>query len=191
MLQQRKAVIGGIKMEKFLKKAGWTSILTSLVLAIIGIVMIYNPQTTMQFISTILGIFFIVMGIIKLINYFVTKGNSSLFTNDIAWGIISIIIGLVVIVYSSTIENIFRIMIGIWIIYSGFTRLNLSFKLRSVSQKVWTFVLILSVLMIIGGLYVTFYPGALIVTLGVIILIYSIMDIIEGFIFMRNIKELN
>ena len=191
MLQQRKAVIGGIKMEKFLKKAGWTSILTSLVLAIIGIVMIYNPQTTMQFISTILGIFFIVMGIIKLINYFVTKGNSSLFTNDIAWGIISIIIGLVVIVYSSTIENIFRIMIGIWIIYSGFTRLNLSFKLKSVSQKVWTFVLILSVLMIIGGLYVTFYPGALIVTLGVIILIYSIMDIIEGFIFMRNIKELN
>ena len=77
-------------MEKFLKKAGWTSILTSLVLAVIGIVMIYNPQTTMQFISTILGIFFIVMGIIKLINYFVTKGNSSLFTNDIAWGIISI-----------------------------------------------------------------------------------------------------
>lgn len=191
MLQQRKAVIGGIKMEKFLKKAGWTSIVTSLVLAIIGIVMIYNPQTTMQFISTILGIFFIVMGIIKLINYFVTKGNSSLFTNDIAWGIISIIIGLVVIVYSSTIENIFRIMIGIWIIYSGFTRLNLSFKLKSVSQKVWTFVLILSILMIIGGLYVTFYPGALIVTLGVIILIYSIMDIIEGFIFMRNIKELN
>ena len=178
-------------MEKFLKKAGWTSILTSLVLAIIGIVMIYNPQTTMQFISTILGIFFIIMGIIKLINYFVTKGNSSLFTNDIAWGIISIIIGLVVIVYSSTIENIFRIMIGIWIIYSGFTRLNLSFKLKSVSQKVWAFVLILSVLMIIGGLYVTFYPGALIVTLGVIILIYSIMDIIEGFIFMRNIKELN
>ena len=191
MLQQRKAVIGGIKMEKFLKKAGWTSIVNSLVLAIIGIVMIYNPQTTMQFISTILGIFFIVMGIIKLINYFVTKGNSSLFTNDIAWGIISIIIGLVVIVYSSTIENIFRIMIGIWIIYSGFTRLNLSFKLKSVSQKVWAFVLILSVLMIIGGLYVTFYPGALIVTLGVIILIYSIMDIIEGFIFMRNIKELN
>ncbi len=178
-------------MEKFLKKAGWTSILTSLVLAIIGIVMIYNPQTTMQFISTILGIFFIIMGIIKLINYFVTKGNSSLFTNDIAWGIISIIIGLVVIIYSSTIENIFRIMIGIWIIYSGFTRLNLSFKLKSVSQKVWAFVLILSVLMIIGGLYVTFYTGALILTLGVIILIYSIMDIIEGFIFMRNIKELN
>ncbi len=178
-------------MENFLKKAGWTSILTSLILAVIGIIMIYNPETTMQFISTILGIFFIVIGVIKLINYFVAKGNSSLFTNDIAWGIISIIIGLVVIVYSSTIENIFRIMIGIWIIYSGFTRLTLSFKLKNINEKIWALVLTLSVLMVVGGLYVTFYPGALIVTLGVIILIYSIMDLIESFIFMRNIKELN
>lgn len=178
-------------MEKFLKKAGWTSILTSLILAVIGIIMIYNPETTMQFISTILGIFFIVIGVIKLINYFVAKGNSSLFTNDIAWGIISIIIGLVVIVYSSTIENIFRIMIGIWIIYSGFTRLTLSFKLKNINEKIWALVLTLSVLMVVGGLYVTFYPGALIVTLGVIVLIYSIMDLIESFIFMRNIKELN
>ena len=178
-------------MEKFLKKAGWTSILTSVILAIIGIIMIYNPETTMQFISTVLGVFFIVMGIIKLINYFVARGNSTLFTNDIAWGIISIIIGLVVIVYSSTIENIFRIMIGIWIIYSGFTRLTLSFKLKGINEKTWALVLTLSVLMIIGGLYVTFYQGALIVTLGVIILAYSIMDLIEGFIFMRNIKDLN
>lgn len=178
-------------MEKFLKKAGWTSILTSIIFAIIGIIMIYNPATTMQFISTVLGVFFIVIGIIKLINYFIAKGNSSIFSNDMAWGIISIIIGLVVIVYSSTIESIFRIMIGIWIIYSGFTRLSLSFKLKDISHKTWMLVLILAVLMIIGGLYVTFYPGALIVTLGVIILIYSIMDLIESFIFMRNIKELN
>ena len=138
-------------MEKFLKKAGWTSIITSLVLAIIGMVMIYNPQTTMQFISTVLGVFFIVIGVIKLINYFVAKGNSSIFSNDIALGIISILIGLVVIVYSSTIENLFRIMIGIWIIYSGFTRLTLSFKLKNVNERIWAFVLILSILMVIGG----------------------------------------
>ena len=177
-------------MDKFLKKAGWTSIITSLVLAVIGLVMIYNPDTTMQFISTILGIFFIVVGVIKIINYFISKGNSTFFTNDIAWGLIAIIIGLVTMVYSSTIESIFRIMIGVWIIYSGFTRFSLSFRLKGVNDRVWALVLTLAVLMIIGGLYVTFYPGALIVTLGVIILIYSIMDLIESFIFMRNMKDI-
>lgn len=177
-------------MEKFLKKAGWTSIITSLILAIIGFVMIYNPDTTMQFISTVLGIFFIVVGGIKILNYFISKGNSTFFSNDIAWGLIAIIIGLVTMVYSSTIESIFRIMIGIWIIYSGFTRFSSSFRLKNVNQKVWMLVLILAILMIIGGLYVTFYPGALIVTLGVIIFVYAIMDLIQSFIFMKNMKDI-
>ena len=177
-------------MEKFLKKAGWTSVITSLVFAIIGLVMIYNPETTMIFISTILGIFFIVVGVIKVINYFISKGNSTLFTNDIAWGLIAIIIGLVTMVYSSTIESIFRIMIGVWIIYSGFTRFSLSFRLKNVNDRLWAIVLTLAVLMIVGGLYVTFYPGALIVTLGVIIFVYAIMDLIQSFIFMKNMKDI-
>ena len=176
-------------MENFLKKAGWTSILTSIILAILGLIMIFNPDTTMQFISTILGIIFIVIGIIKIANYFISRGNSTLFANDISWGLVAVILGLVTIVYSSTIESIFRIMIGIWIIYSGFTRFSLSFKLKEVNDKVWAFMLVLAVLMVIGGLYVTFYPGALIVTLGVIILIYAVMDLIEGFIFMKNMKN--
>ena len=177
-------------MENFLKKAGWTSILTSIILANLGLIMIFNPDTTMQFISTILGIIFIVIGIIKIANYFISRGNSTLFANDISWGLVAVILGLVTIVYSSTIESIFRIMIGIWIIYSGFTRFSLSFKLKEVNDKVWAFMLVLAVLMVIGGLYVTFYPGALIVTLGVIILIYAVMDLIEGFIFMKNMKNL-
>lgn len=176
-------------MEKFLKKAGWTSVITSIVFAIIGLIMIFYPDTTMKVISTILGIFFIVIGIIKVINYFVSKGNSTFFANDIAWGLIAIIIGLVTMVYSNTIESIFRIMIGIWIIYSGFTRFTLSFRLKGVNDRLWAIVLTLAVLMVIGGLYVTFYPGALILTLGVIILIYAIMDLIESFIFMRNMKD--
>lgn len=177
-------------MEKFLKKAGWTSVVTSLIFGIIGLVMIYNPETTMKFISTILGIFFILVGIIKVINYIISKGNSTLFTNDIAWGLIAIVIGLVTMVYSSTIESIFRIMIGVWIIYSGFTRFGLSFRLKNVNDRLWALVLTLAVLMIVGGFYVTFYPGALIVTLGVIILIYAIMDLIESFIFMKNMEDI-
>ena len=177
-------------MDKFLKKAGWTSILTSVVFAIIGLIMIYYPESTIMFISTIIGIFFIVVGIIKIINYFIARGNSTLFSNDIAWGLIAIILGLVTMVYSGTIESILRIMIGIWIIYSGFTRFNLSFRLKNINSKLWAFVLILSIIMVVGGVYVTFYPGALIVTLGVIILIYSIIDLIEGFIFMRNMNDI-
>ena len=83
----------------------------------------------------------------------------------------AIILGLVTIVYSSAIESILRIMIGIWIIYSGFMRFTVAFRLKeTIDTKLWAFVLVLAVAMIVGGMYVTFYPGALVVTLGVIIL---------------------
>lgn len=178
-------------MDKFIKKVGLTSILTSVVFALIGLIMICFPTTTMRFISTIIGVFFIVVGIIKLINYFVGKGNdSTLFTNDIAWGLMAIILGFVTMVYSSAIESILRIMIGIWIIYSGFMRFTVSFRLKdAINTKLWAFVLILAIAMIIGGIYVTFYPGALVVTLGVIIFVYAVMDLIESFVFMRNMKN--
>lgn len=178
-------------MDKFIKKVGLTSILTSVVFALIGLIMICFPTTTMRFISTIIGVFFIVVGIIKLINYFVGKGNdSTLFTNDIAWGLMAIILGFVTMVYSSAIESILRIMIGIWIIYSGFMRFTVSFRLKdAINTKLWAFVLILAIAMIIGGIYVTFYPGALVVTLGVIIFVYAVMDLIESFVFMRNMKD--
>ena len=106
-------------------------------------------------------------------------------------GFMAIILGLVTIVYSSAIESILRIMIGIWIIYSGFMRFTVAFKLKdTINKKLWAFILILAVAMIIGGIYVTFYPGALVVTLGVIILVYAIMDLIESFIFMKNMKNM-
>ena len=45
--------------------------------------------------------------------------------------------------------------------------------------------------MVIGGIYVTFYPGALMITVGIILLVYAVMDLIESFIFMRNIKDMD
>lgn len=42
---------GGYYMEGFLKKTGWTSILTSIVFAIIGIILVMNPEGAVKFVS--------------------------------------------------------------------------------------------------------------------------------------------
>ncbi|MCI9366505.1 MAG: hypothetical protein HFJ54_08450 [Clostridia bacterium] len=38
-------------MERFLKKSGWTSILTSIAFIIIGILLVINPDGIVKFIS--------------------------------------------------------------------------------------------------------------------------------------------
>ena len=44
--------------------------------------------------------------------------------------------------------------------------------------------------MIVCGLYTIFVSNAIVVTIGIVILIYSILDMIEDIIFLSNIKKL-
>ena len=177
-------------MKNFLKKSGWVDILVSIVFAIIGIFMIAKTDLALKIISYILGGMFIIIGVIKIIDYFLSKGKYDFYNYDLIYGIIAIIIGLVTICCSSILESMFRIMIGLWIIYSGLVRLSVSLKLHAAKINMWNVSLILAIIMIIGGIYVLFQNGALILTIGIIMLVYSIIDLIESAIFIKHVNEL-
>ena len=177
-------------MKNILKKSGWIDILVSIVFAIIGIFMIVKTDLAIKIISYVLGGMFIAMGIVKSTDYFLSKGKYDFYNYDLVYGIIAIIIGLITIFCSGLIESMFRIMIAFWIIYSGLIRLSLSLKLHSVQIDMWNISLILSIIMIISGVYILFQNGALILTIGIIMLVYSIIDLIESAIFIKYVDEL-
>lgn len=177
-------------LEKVLKKTGVTSLVTSIIFAILGAILIANPEGTIKFIAIILGVMFGLVGLYKIINYFENKGKYDFYNYDIAYGIIAIILGIITIVYKSQIETIFRVLIGIWIVYTGIIRLSLSFKLKLVESPTWICSLLISIVMIVCGLYTIFVSNAIVVTIGIVILIYSILDMIEDIIFLSNIKKL-
>ena len=177
-------------LSKIMKKTGWSSLLSSIIFAILGIILIARPEGTIKAISYILGAMFMMVGIYKIIDYFKTKGKYDFFNYDLAFGIIAIIIGIVTIVYIKTIGTIFRIIIGVWIIYSAIMRLNLAFKLKTMGSRAWISSLVIALIMLVCGLYILFTSSAIVVTIGTIILIYSILDIIESIIFLINIKEI-
>ena len=92
--------------------------------------------------------------------------------------------------YMNIIGSVFRIIIGVWIVYTAFVRINSAIQIKRIGSKAWIFGLILAVLMLICGLYVIIYSNAIIVTIGAIMIVYSVMDIIESIIFMRNINKI-
>lgn len=177
-------------IQKILKKTGYVSILESIIFAVLGIVLIAKPEQTIKVISYILGACFILVGIYKIINYVQMKGKNDLYNYHLIYGVMAIVIGLIAIVYSSTIGTIFRIIIGIWIIYSSVIRASSSLKLRVIKSNIWIYTLIISIIMFICGLYIALNEGTIIVTIGILMLIYAIMDIIENIIFVRHVKDL-
>lgn len=177
-------------LKKIFKKTGWISILESLIFAILGIVLVCKPEGTVKLISGVLGTVFILVGIYKIINYFVTKVENDFFNYDLIYGLTSIVIGIVAMAYMNIIGSVFRIIIGVWIVYTSFVRINSAIQIKRIGSNLWIFGLILAILMLVGGLYVIIYSNAIIVTIGIIMIVYSVMDIIENIIFMRNIDKI-
>jgi len=177
-------------MENFFKKTGWISIVTSIITAIIGIAIIHNPNSIMNIISYIFGIIFILYGMVKFIGYFITKGKYDFSNYEMIFGILAITIGIVTIIFSDAINTFFRIIIGIWILYSGLMRLGLCTKLKAIGVIEWKWALLIAILILICGLYVIVNNGAIGIALGIAVLIYSIMDIIEGIFLLKNVDTI-
>ena len=136
------------------------------------------------------GAVFIFIGITKIASYFVSKGNNEFYNYDWIYGIVAIIIGIITIFYTSTILTVFRIVIGIWIIYSSLVRVSFGMKLRKVEDRSWKIVIGLATLMLIFGIYMVFNANAVLLTIGIVIIAYAIMDLIESIIFVKDINKI-
>lgn len=177
-------------IKNILKKAGYTSIITSVISAIIGIVMFAYSEATIKVIAYGLGAFLMITGVVKIIDYIVQKGSYDLFNYNLVYGIISIVFGLVIVANTDALGGIIGLILGIWIIYSSLMRFGLALKLKAFESKSWILTLIIAILMMICGVYIIFAPDIIIATLGATLFIYSIMDIIEGVTFVVNMKKI-
>ena len=63
-------------------------------------------------------------------------------------------------------------------------------KLKSIDTNVWIYSLLLAIMMFICGLYVTLNSGTIVVTVGIFMIVYSVIELVESIIFMKNMKEL-
>ncbi len=178
-----------MEIEKVLKKTGYTSIITSIILGILGFIMFIYSKTTLKIITYAIAGMLIFLGIIKVIGYLRDKNRKEYFNYDLIYGIVNAIIGLVLITHPGILEGLLGITIGIWIIYTGLTRLGLSLRLKEYKTKTWIPMLIISIAILAMGIYIIIAPDLIIATLGSIILMYSIMDLIEGITFLINVKR--
>lgn len=179
-------------MKGFLKEIGTKALISSIIFLILGIILLVNPEGTIKFVSYTLGIMFILVGIVKIISYIKNKGNFNFYNYDLINGIIAVIIGIFTIIFSQEIGNIFRILIGLWIIFSSITKIVFAFKIKNFyNSNYWIFSLIIGILIMFCGIYIISNPGTVIMTIGTIILVYSILDIIERITFLINIKKLD
>ena len=172
-----------------LKRNAWSAIFESLATIILGIFLVAWQDTVIQVIAYVAGAVLIIKGAYQIINYFLVKGQNDIFNNNLLSGVISLLIGVAFIFIGEEIINVFCIIIGIWMIYESLIRMNTAIKLHAAGIKPWSYVLILALMMLVLGIFVTFYSGAVVALIGWMMILAGIIGIVGDIMFIQYVNK--
>jgi len=182
------------EIEKGFSKVFVSSILSSVIFVALGIFLFTKPETTISTISYVLGIIIILLGSFAFGKYFQSREEGSKFNFSLIYGVLSFIIGLILILNPTALATLIPFVIGFWMVINSTVKIQYSLNLKQYENKAWIPTFVIGLLTLICGLVMIFNPfeGALLITkmIGLFIIIYSILDIVEAFLLNKNIKNI-
>ena len=160
-------------------------LISSVVLFILGAIVYSNPDQVVVVITYVIGGLITLLGVISCVkNYIELKKDTKTSSKGMILGILMVVIGLVFIFLSGVIETLIRFIIGGWILICGITRLANALYLEKKDTN-FVVLLILAILLIIGGLYTILRTNLAFKVYGLILMIYSIIEIF-GYVFNKR-----
>lgn len=181
-------------MEKVLKAFYKSSIITSLILFVLGILLIFESEATILSISYIIGGCLVAAGLTAIINFFRKRMKDSFSELNIVYGIVTSVAGILIITNPYVIGSFIPIVIGIGIIINSAMKLQYAFELKNIHNNMWKTTMLISIISTLCGIILLFNPfaGAVILTkiIGGFIIIYAILDMISTYTIKRNVVQI-
>ena len=182
-------------MERFMAKFLKSSLISSITLLIISLFLFFETEATIITISYIIGSILIAIGTITIMKYINNLKSSIRNELDIIYGVGMAILGIIVISNPKGLASIIPFVLGIIMIITSATKLQISLDIMKKNEGKMTTSTILLLITCICGVVLIFNPfsGAKILAkiIGIIILIYAILDIVSTFKIQKIIKKRN
>lgn len=167
-------------------------IVSNIVLCLIGLIVSINPSLSINTVGIIASIYLIVHGIFLII---VDLKVSEFYIpfDGIIPGILSIVLGILLLIKPDVLATIITISMGIWICLSSISIIKLSLAIKS-NDSFWLLLFILGIIDLIVGCLVIINPFdvsiSIVVFIGIMVIIHSILNIIDMLIIKRDIKKI-
>lgn len=178
---------------KSLKDLKWNSILTSIILIVIGLILIIAPDTTARTICYIAGGALAVTGAFSLIGYFSRPDMSGMYGSGLVTGVIEVLVGIFFVVRSDVIISIIPFIMGVCVTISGIGKLQNALNLKRMHYDSSTMLLALAVINVILGFVLMWNPFTAAKVLFIVIgagLVYSgVTDLITTLYVSKKIHK--
>lgn len=185
-------------IKDYIKKYESCSIIVSVLMICLSLFLMFKPLESLEVFTVIFAIIILLSGLGYLMSYFTISKESRLFSIDLLLGLVTIISGIMLLVYKKDVINIFPLILGIWIIISNLFKLQLSINLSLFFDNTYVGLVLITVLMIIFGLLLIINPFAsfmtITVTAGTLLLITEVVNLIESIyvvIKLNKVKDLS
>ncbi len=179
-------------MEKLMKKFFRSSIITSIILLTLGLLLIFQSEATIVTISYVIGGVLVALGVLAVIKFIQGTNKEGKSELDIVYGIVTVILGVLIIKNPEAIASIIPLILGVAIIISSATKLQYAIELKANNNKLWKVTMIVSIISTLCGVILIFNPfkGAIVFTkvVGIFIVAYAILDSISTITIKRNVK---
>lgn len=169
------------------KSTSWLAILESLTIGALGALLLIDPSGMVKTIFYVVGIFLIIKGVYKIINFFAVHGKYDFYNNDLLYGIIALVFGIIAVVLWESLGRVIGVVVGAWLIYGALVRINTAIKMHAAGIKEWFYVLLLSMVMMALGIYMVISVGAIMTVVGWMMIAGAIVGIIDDIFFIRNL----
>ena len=163
----------------------------SLLMILLGFVLYVNPTIAIKTVSWLIGLIFIIVGALSIYSY-IKKDRITLLSFNLIYGIISAVVGLLVILNPFAIANILTVGLGIWLIVSGGLKVNYSIRLKAIKEQSWSLTLVVGIISIIFGLMVILNPFSkliLVEVIGLFLIVYGIIDLTDILLLKKRAKN--
>jgi len=179
-------------MKETINKMFISSILSSAVLLVIGLLLFIRPESTLSLISYTIGGILVIIGTNSLINYYRGKEYVSRF--ELFYGVLGVLGGFVLILNPKAIVSLIPFIIGVWIVISSLSKLKYSINVSSKKTKAGIISLVITILTLVLGVILIFNPfsGAVFITkmIGLFLFVYAILDIVQSSIIKKDVNAI-
>lgn len=187
-------IIGG-SMNQLLSRFFKSILLSSVLLAILGLLLIFQSEITIFSISYIIGGVLVAIGVFTLLSYVRNINHPAANELNIIYGAVTIILGVLIIKHPKAIASVIPLIIGTIIVVNSAAKLQYSLDLKKNKNDLWKTTMGISILTILCGTLLIFNPfvGAVYFTkiVGVLIFVYALLDIISTVSLKNTVSQIH
>lgn len=166
-----------MNLNNRIKAAKIGYIMISILLCVLGIVLIAVPDFSVTLLCKLGGGIMMLFGLVKIIGYCSKDLYRLAFQFDLAFGILFMALGIILIIRTDVMVNLICIVMGICVLADALLKIQISIDSKTFGIQKWWLILAMAILTGVAGFLLVFRPSE---SIQVIVILLGISLITEG-----------